>query len=71
MTLNPARVFALPGGRLEVGAAADLILVDPAAHWICSASKFVSKGRNTAFEGWDFSGRVTHTIVGGKVVHKA
>ena len=71
LTLNPARVFDLPGGRLEVGAAADLILVDPSAHWICSADKFVSKGRNTAFEGWDFNGRVTHTIVGGKIVHRA
>ena len=71
LTLNPARVFELPGGRLEVGAAADLILVDSSAHWICSAEKFVSKGRNTAFEGWDFNGRVTHTIVGGTIVHRA
>ncbi len=70
LTLNPATILDLPGGRLEAGADADLIIVDPAAHWICRATNFVSKGKNTAFEGWDFSGRVTHTIVSGEIVHQ-
>ena len=70
LTLNPASIFDLPGGRLEAGEPADLIIVDPEAHWICRSADFVSKGRNTAFEGWDFSGRVTHTIIGGKVVYR-
>jgi dihydroorotase len=70
LTRNPATVFGLPGGKLEIGEAADLILVDPRADWICRAADFVSKGHNTAFEGWDFRGAVTHTIIGGKVVYK-
>lgn len=71
ITLNPASIMGLPGGRIGVGEAADLVLVDPDSHWICRAEDFVSKGRNTAFEGWDFHGSVTHTIVGGNVVYQA
>ncbi len=71
ITLNPAGIMGLPGGRIGLGEAADLVLVDPDSHWICRAADFVSKGRNTAFEGWDFRGSVTHTIVGGNVVYQA
>ncbi len=71
LTLNPARILDLPGGNIEAGEIADLIIVDPETHWICKSADFVSKGRNTAFEGWDFHGSVTHTLVGGEVVYKA
>ena len=71
VTSNPARILDLPGGVIDLGAAADLIIVDPDSHWICKAESFISKGKNTAFEGWDFRGGVTHTIVGGRVVHQA
>ncbi len=71
VTLNPARIMGLPGGKISAGEAADLVIVDPDSHWICRAENFVSKGRNTAFEGWDFRGTVTHTIVGGNVVYQA
>ena len=70
LTLNPARILGLPGGNIEPGAAADLIIVDPEIHWICHAADFVSKGKNTAFEGWDFDGAVTHTIVAGTIVYQ-
>lgn len=70
LTLNPARILGLPGGNIETGAAADLIIVDPEIHWICHAADFVSKGKNTAFEGWDFEGAVTHTIVAGTIVYQ-
>ena len=71
LTLNPARILGLPGGNISVGEVADLIIVDPDAHWICSAKNFISKGKNTAFEGWDFNGRVTHTLVNGEIVYQA
>lgn len=70
LTVNPARIFGLPGGRLEVGEAADVTIVDPDSHWICQADNFISKGKNTAFEGWDFKGTVTHTLVGGNLVYE-
>jgi dihydroorotase len=31
---------------------------------------FKSKSRNSPFAGWELRGRVTHTIVGGNVVHE-
>jgi dihydroorotase len=70
LTRNPAVILGLPGGKIEVGEAADLIIVDAETHWICKAENFVSKGKNTAFEGWDFQGSVTHTIVAGEVVYQ-
>ena len=33
--------------------------------------KFASKGRNTPFAGWELTGRVRRTIVGGKTVYDA
>ena len=71
LTANPARIFDLPGGLIAAGEIADLIIVDPETHWICRAADFVSKGRNTAFEGWDFRGSVTHTLIDGEVVYSA
>jgi dihydroorotase len=71
LTLNPATILGLPGGKIGIGEIADLIIVDAESHWICSAANFISKGKNTAFEGWDFHGRVTHTLVDGKVVYAA
>jgi len=71
LTLNPALILGLPGGRIGIDEVADLVIVNPGSHWICSAGKFISKGRNTAFEGWDFNGSVTHTLVDGNIVYQA
>ncbi len=70
LTLNPATIMGLPGGRMGIDEVADLIIVDPDSHWVCSASSFVSKGKNTPFEGWDFHGSLTHTLVAGNIVYK-
>lgn len=70
LSCNPATILGLPGGRIEVGAIADLIIVDPQADWICHGLDFISKGKNTAFEGWDFQGRVSHTLIDGEIVYQ-
>ena len=71
LTLNPATIFGLPGGKVAVGEAADLIIVDQEQHWICQPADFVSKGKNSPFGGWDFQGRVTHTLIDGRVIYQA
>jgi dihydroorotase len=71
LTLNPANIFGLPGGKIGVGEVADLIIVDPDSHWICDPAKFISKGKNSPFGGWDFHGSVTHTLIDGKVIYQA
>ena len=49
---------------------ADICIFDPEIPWALSEQKIVSRGHNTPFLGWEFRGRVTHTLVGGKVVYE-
>ena len=68
LTVQPAQILGVECGALGVGATADICIFDPKAHWTLSADKLVSRGHNTPFLGWEFTGRVTHTLVGGEVV---
>lgn len=71
LTVHPAQILGVECGSLSVGATADVCIFDPKARWTLSADKLVSRGRNTPFLGWEFTGRVTHTLVGGDVVFEA
>jgi dihydroorotase len=64
----PAKAFGLAKGTLAVGADADVAIVDQQEQWEVDPAKFYSKSRNTPFAGWKVKGRVTATIVGGRVV---
>jgi dihydroorotase len=68
LSIIPARILGLPAGQIVVGEAADLVIVDRDAHWICNGQSFASRGKNSAFEGWDFNGRVSKTLMAGKLV---
>lgn len=71
LTVYPAELLGIPAGRIAPGELADICIIDPEAHYLCRGQDFISKGKNTPFEGWDFNGRVTNTIVAGQVVYKA
>lgn len=66
----PAKAFSLNAGTLAVGAPADVAIVDPNLEWEVDPSRFRSKSRNTPFAGWKVKGRVTTTIVSGRVVYE-
>jgi dihydroorotase len=68
MSTGPARAFNLPGGTLRRGAPGDVTVIDPEYSWTVSAKAFLSKSRNTPFEGWPLEGRAVMTVVGGRVV---
>jgi dihydroorotase len=70
LTIGPARALDIPRGTLEVGAAADVTIIDPELKWTVAAEKLFSKSKNTPFDGWKLKGAATHTIVGGKVVYQ-
>jgi dihydroorotase len=71
MSAGPARVMGLKGcGKLEVGGAGDVTVIDPAAEWTIDPTKFKSKASNTPFGGWVVKGRVKATVVGGRVVYE-
>jgi dihydroorotase len=68
MTEKPADVFGLPFGKIEVDAPADLVLIDLNKEQKIDRTTFVSKGKNTPFDGWTCSGWPVKTIYGGNVV---
>src|SRR5688572_14804753 len=51
MACTPARVFNLPGGTLKKGSIADVTVFDPKMKWNVNSSEFLSKGRNTPYDG--------------------
>ncbi|MCL4686082.1 dihydroorotase [Myxococcota bacterium] len=69
LSTNPTRIIGRPGGSLAVGAAADLVLIDPDRHWIYDPAKGYSKSRNSPWAGREMIGRATVTIVGGRLVY--
>ncbi len=54
-------------GRLHVGSAGDVTLIDPELKWTISPGDLVGKSRNTPFLGRPVKGRAVATIVGGEV----
>ena len=68
MSTQPARILGVPGGTLGVGAPADVVVLDPERQVTVDAKKFVSRGKNTPFDGRTYYGAVCATIVGGRVI---
>lgn len=68
LATNPAKLFKLDRGTLNVGAIADVTIIDPEKQIKVEAAKSQSKSRNTPFDGWELKGSPVATIVGGKIV---
>jgi dihydroorotase len=73
LTQEPARLLGLldsgQGGTLAVGSRADICIFDPEQFWTLTPETINSEGINTPFMGWDLKGRVTHTLMAGKVTY--
>ncbi|WNB90466.1 dihydroorotase [Bacillus sp. NEB1478] len=70
MTKKPADTFNLPYGYLIEGAPADITIIDLEHEEVINAEKFVSKGKNTPFNGWICKGWPAATIFNGKLVYQ-
>lgn len=68
LTVKPANVFGFEFGKLEIGAPADLVLVDLTKEQKIDKEAFLSKGRNTPFDGWVCTGWPQITIFNGEIV---
>ncbi len=68
MSLNPAGIYGLDKGTLEIGKAADLVIFDPDKQWI--PKKYYSKAANTPFTGMKLCGEVCMTICSGDIAFK-
>ncbi len=70
ITRDAARIAGLPAGTLGVGAAADVVLFDPAARWKVEGKTLASQGKHTPFLGYELAGQVKATIVRGRVAYQ-
>ncbi len=70
LTIGPASVVNLNKGTLTVGADADVTVINPDIAWTIDAKQFRSKSRNSAFDGWDVTGRAESVVVSGEVRYR-
>ena len=69
LSTRPARIFGLRAGTLEVGAPADLVVIDPDRVWKVEPATLVSRSKNSPFLGYEFRGVAVRTYVGGKLAY--
>lgn len=67
MSYNPAKTLGLEGGEIAAGAVADITIVDLNEKYVIDGKKFLSKGKNTPFNGFEVYGKVHSTIVDGEI----
>ena len=67
MTSNPAALYKLPAGSIEVGKPADLVIFNADEEWV--VTDFASKSTNTPFTGENLYGKIHYTVCGGKVIY--
>ncbi|MBO4989157.1 MAG: dihydroorotase [Clostridia bacterium] len=67
MSYRPAKLLKLEGGQIAVGEVADLCIADLSESYVVDSSKFVSKGKNTPFNGYTLKGVVKYTFVDGEI----
>jgi dihydroorotase len=71
MSAGPARAFGLPEPRIEVGARANLVVLDLDAEWQVSEDGFRSLSANSWLLGETLRGRVVKTVADGRMVFEA
>lgn len=70
LTSRPAAILGIHAGVLAVNRPADICIYDPEVDWQLDPADLLSRGKNTPFAGWNFQGKVSHTILGGRLVYK-
>jgi dihydroorotase len=75
LTYDPVHIWHLdtligePGlGSLQIGAPADVTVIDPDREWIVDPDRFASKGKNTPLRGRRLRGSIMACIAGGQLV---
>lgn len=67
MTVNPAKLYRLDCGSIEVGGHADLVIFSEKERW--TVDSFMSKSSNSPFKGTELYGKVKYTICDGNIVY--
>lgn len=69
MSGGPARSLGLPEPRIEVGARANLVLLDLETEWTVDEACFRSRSANSWLLGERLRGAVVQTVADGRLVH--
>jgi dihydroorotase len=69
LSSNPARILGVKGGSLEIGAAADIAVIDPEQDFVLQEQDIHSKSKNSPFIGSRLQGKVVLTLCGGRITH--
>jgi dihydroorotase len=70
LTIKPAKIAGIDAGHLGKGGAADVCIIDPELVWIAEKETLASAGKNCPFLGWEMTGKVTHTLLDGKIIYE-
>ena len=71
LSLNPAKRFNVPGGTLNLGSNADLVLFDPNSPFVLNRFALMSKSKNTPYDETVMQGKIIKTFVSGREVYGA
>ncbi len=71
LTYGPSNLLGLDAGRIIKGGPADLVLFDPEAPGSIEPDDFVSKSKNSPFDGLPVQGRVLRSVVDGRTIYEA
>jgi dihydroorotase len=71
MSAGPAQVFGLDEPKIEIGARANLVVLDLGAEWTVTEEGFRSLSANSWLLGEKLRGRVVQTVADGRVVFAA
>ncbi len=71
LSTKPAEIAGLRAGTLQVGAAADVVIIDPDQQWTIDPEKFLSQCTSTPHAGDQVQAQVRMTIVDGEVRYQA
>lgn len=64
----PYRLLGRQSARIKEGREATLIVADVETKGKIDTSDFVSKSKNTPFDGWDIRGKVLRTYIRGEKI---
>ena len=71
LTENPAKIAHLDHvGSIELGYDANLVILDPNKEVVIQCEDFLSKGKNTPFNGFAGKGEIIMTIYKGEIVYQ-
>jgi dihydroorotase len=70
LTCNPAKVLLRKTGTFKAGYPGDVVIIDPKRSVTVNVKSFLSKSKNSPYDGWKLKGAAVATIVSGRIVMK-